>query len=270
MPLSQVSARWVCLGCLALSAAGCVSQETRTDGTFTTGGSGAYGTPAKKALAARSGGKNAREYELSPRVKLASATFLEQRGARDEARQRYEELLAVDAKSVDAVLGLARLDQVAGRTAEAESGFQRAVRMENSSSRTLDALGQFYVDQKRWPDAISTLQRASTAAPNDKTVRFHYAVALAKSGQIRDAIPLFRSTLDPAAVHYNIGLVLHERGDLAGAEEEFSQALLDNPRLQPAQQWLADVRREREQEATQTHPRHTAIPASWEQPARQR
>ncbi|HEY3968586.1 MAG TPA: tetratricopeptide repeat protein [Planctomycetaceae bacterium] len=267
MSCSRLSANWLGLICVCGIAVGCVTQE-KSQGSFTTGGSGAYGTPAKESpvVAAKSANKKSQDYSPSPQLKLASAAFLEQRGARDEARQRYEEVLAADAKSMDAVLGLARLDQVGGRNAEAETGFQRAVRMDNGSGRALDALGQFYVDQKRWNDAIATLQKASAAAPNDKTYRFHYAIALAKSGQINESIPLLQSTVEPAAVHYNIGLILHERGDLAGSEEQFSEALLQNPRLQPAQQWLADVRREREvQLAGATRRQQTATVANWEQ-----
>lgn len=266
MPVSKLPVRLAWLACLAFGTTGCITQE-KTQGSFTTGGSGAYGTPAKEApVVTAKQAHRSQPYEPSPQLKLASAAFLEQRGARDEARQRYEELLAADAKSTDAVLGLARLDQVAGRNAEAEAGFQRAVRMENASARTLDALGQFYVDQKRWNEAIATLQKASSTVPNDKTYRFHYAIALAKSGQINEAIPVLRSTVEPAAVHYNIGLILHDRGDLAGAEEQFSQALIENPRLQPAQQWLTDVRREREVEVAQaTRRQHAAARANWEQ-----
>jgi hypothetical protein len=50
-----------------------------------------------------------------------------------------------------------------------------------------------------------------------------------------------------AATHYNIGLVLQERGELAGAEDEFIAAILENPRMQQAQYWLNEVRRERDQ-----------------------
>lgn len=266
MPASRFSVQWPWLLCLCGIAAGCVTQE-KSQGSFTTGGSGAYGTAAKEgpAAAGKASGKKS-DYAPSPQLKLASAQLLETRGARDEARQRYEELLTIDTKSTDAVLGLARLDQVGGRNAEAEAGFQRAVRMENSSVRTLDALGQFYIDQKRWPDAIATLQKASSAAPNDKTATFHYAIALAKSGQINESIPLLRSILEPAAVHYNVGLILHERGDLAASEEQFTLALLENPRLQPAQQWLTDVRRERElQVASSTRRQQAATAANWEQ-----
>jgi Tfp pilus assembly protein PilF len=221
---------------------------------------------AARPLTAKSAGDNSQFDAPSTQLKLASATHLDQRTVRDEARLRHEERLSADTKATDAVLGLARLDQIGGRSAEAEAGFRRAVRMENASGRTLDALGQFYADQHRWNDAILTLQKASAAVPDNATVRFHYAIALAKSGQISQAIPLLRSAVEPADVHYNIGVILYERGDLAGSEEQFRLALEENPDLPAAQQWLANVHRDREREFdSATRRQSTSTAAIWDQ-----
>jgi Tfp pilus assembly protein PilF len=181
------------------------------------------------------------------------------------ARLSAEQLLTAHAKSIDATLGLARLDQIGGRNTEAEAGFKRAVRLDNNSGRTLDALGRLYVDQKRWADAVAALHKASIVAPDDKTVRFDYAMALARSGQISEAMPVLRTTVSPAEVHFHIGVVYFEQGDLAASEEQFSQALREDPQLQSARQWLGEVRRQREQEharAPRSDPSATA--AVWE------
>jgi tetratricopeptide (TPR) repeat protein len=181
-------------------------------------------------------------------VKLSQARYEEAHGFQEDARKSYEEVLKRDSRSIEAVIGLARLDQIAGRTAEAEAGFHKAIKMDPRSALALDALGQFYVEQKRWNEALATLQKATIAAPADEQYQFHYAIAMAKSGRIAEAVPLLTRirTLEPAAVHYNIGMVLHDQGDLAGSEEEFAAAVLKNPKMQQAQHWLAEVRRERE------------------------
>ena len=54
-------------------------------------------------------------------------------------------------------------------------------------------------------------------------------------------------TPNRAEMFYNIGFILHERGELAASEEQFLAAILDNPRLVQAQYWLNEVRRERDQ-----------------------
>lgn len=251
MPACFLSFRLPSLLCLCGVALGCVTtQETVKDGSFKTGGSGKYGEPAPASspaqIAAKPKLKKKVDLTPTPKSQLAFATLQERQGDRDEARRSYEKVLASDARSVDAIIGLARLDQLAGRTADAEAGFQKAIRMEPRSGRTLDALGQFYVDQKRWNDAIATLQSATAAAPEEKSFRFHYAIALAKSGQVEQAVPHLLDTVGSAAAHYNIGLVLHDRGDLAASEDQFAAAILENPRLQQAQYWLTEVRHEKE------------------------
>jgi Flp pilus assembly protein TadD len=239
----------LCL-CLCGFALGCVTEQTKKDGSFVTGGPGQYGQPAPGTPAATSATKTKNSntnHSPSPKLQLALAQFQEQRGFTVEARKSYEQVLAADAKSTEAIIGLARLDQVAGRSADAEAGFQRAIQMDPHSGYALDALGQFYAEQKRWNEALQLLQRAQAAAPTDKTIRFHHAITLARAGQIDRAVPLLMEAVGPAAAHYNIGLILHERGDLAGSGEQFETAIIENPRLEQAQYWLNQVRREQEQ-----------------------
>jgi Tfp pilus assembly protein PilF len=178
----------------------------------------------------------------------ARKSYDEQRANYAAARKSYEQVLAADAKSVDAVIGLARLDQVAGRVGDAEQGFLKAVRIDSNSPRSLDALGQFYSDQGRWNDATATLQKALAASPDDRAIRYHYGIALAKAGQIDQAHPQLVSAVGEAAAHYNLGVILHDQGDLIGSEQEFEAALLQNPRLEQAQKWLKDVRREQSEQ----------------------
>jgi hypothetical protein len=52
------------------------------------------------------------------------------------------------------------------------------------------------------------------------------------------------SAVGEAAAHYNLGIILHEQGDLLASEQAFEAALLQNPHLDQAQKWLKDVRRE--------------------------
>lgn len=266
MPAYSFAVRFPWLVCLCGFAVGCVTtQETTKAGSFKTGGSGQYGEPAPgyaaNQNAAKPGTKTKFDSPSAPRSQLAYANLMVSQGDRDEARRSYEKVLASDTKSVDAIIGLARLDQLAGRTAEAEAGYQKAIRMEPRSGRTQDALGQFYVDQKRWNEAVATLQSAMVAAPEVKDYRFHYAIALAKSGQIEQAVPHLVDTVGSAAAHYNIGLILHDRGDLAASEDEFAAAILENPRLSQAQYWLTEVQHERELALAAGHRKSTGAPS---------
>jgi Tfp pilus assembly protein PilF len=250
MPACRLPVQLPWVVCLCATALGCITQQTKTDGSFTTGGPSQYGQAAAAGEAAAKPSKAKKtdaDYNPSTRLQLALAQFQEQRGERVEARKAYEKVLATDAKSTDAIIGLARLDQVAGRTADAEAGFQKAIQMDPRSGRALDALGQFYTDQKRWNDALPLLQRAHTTDPGDKTIAFHYAIALATLGQFDQAVPLLVEAVGSAAAHYNIGLILHDRGQLAASHEQFVAAILENPRMEQAQTWANKVQGEMDQ-----------------------
>lgn len=266
VPLSQIGP--VCF-CLAVLTAGCVTTREQPElaGTMTNGGPGKYGQAAGKpdtkvesvSLANLFSGK--RETKVSPQTRLAYAQYLEshgneagarkdfegQRSSYDAARKSYQQVLAADEKSIDAVIGLARLDEVAGRTADAEQGFLKAVRLDGNSPRSLDALGQFYTNQKRWAESTATLQRALAASPDDKAIQFHYGIALARSGQFDQAESYLANAVGPASAHYNLGVILHDHGELNAAEQHFETALSLNPHLEQAQSWLSDVRREKQE-----------------------
>lgn len=263
---------WICLSTLATGCASIKDKAPSLTGTFTNGG-GQYGQPAPEASKPTATEKvslmglfsdKPSQPKVGSKTTLAYAQYEERRGnyaigkqpeeqraAHTASRKFYEQVLAEDSKSVEAVIGLARLDQVAGRVGEAEQGFLKALRMENNSPRTLDALGQFYAAQKRWSDAIPTLQRAAAGAPEDQSIQYHYAITLAQSGQIKEAEPLLVKSVGKASTHYNIGVILHEQGDLIGSEERFVAAILENPRLEEAQHWLQEIRRDRQKAAPQ-------------------
>ena len=272
--LRRLVPAWICLSTLAT---GCASMKMKEDSPSLTGSfinGGVQKSPAADAnpptatesvsLFGFLSGKQS-ETKISPKTQLAYAQWEERQGAYaasrnkpDEqraayaaARKGYEQVLAADSKSVDAVIGLARLDEVAGRAGEAEQGFLKAVRMDGNSARSLDALGQFYAGQQRWTDALPTFQRAMAGAPQDQTYQYHYAIALARSGQIKEAEPLLVRSVGKANADYNIGVILHERGDVVGSEERFMAAIVENPRLEAAQHWLQEIRRDRQQPAQQ-------------------
>ena len=54
-------------------------------------------------------------------------------------------------------------------------------------------------------------------------------------------MPHFVKTIGEAEAHYNIGFILYEQGDLAGAKQQLTQAILKKPELTVAQQMLDEV-----------------------------
>lgn len=216
-----------------------------------------------------------RELKNPTNVHLKWARLKEEQGQAAEARQSYQFVLDEQPKSIDALLGLARLDQLAGRTVQAEQGFRKALQLKPNEPRALGAVGQFYASQKRWNEAVEMLQRAMIAAPEEKAYRYHLAVALARSGDIANAMPHFSKTVGDAQAHYNVGYILYEQGQLNAAKRQMMQAVVKKPDLLAAQQMLDTIRHDQEDklmlagappvrsQSTQPAPAQQATPANY-------
>lgn len=179
------------------------------------------------------------------RLKLAYARLMEDSGELTEARRQYAAVTELQPKNVDALLGLARLDQMSGNVEAAEQGFKAAVKLAPDSATTQYSLGQFYGSQKRWSEASDALTKAMLADPNEPQYRYALAVSLARQGDIDSALPHFIRTIGDAEAHYNVGLILQEQGKLDEAERQFAIAVAKKPDLAEAQSWLTHLRQQR-------------------------
>ncbi len=172
---------------------------------------------------------------------LAYGKFQEQTGQAAEARKSYDAALHDDPQSVDAILGLARLDQLADNSKDAEAGFQKALRLKPGDARVLASLGQFYVSQKRWPESFQTLNAAIAAAPKEAFYKHELAVAKTASGDVGAGLALFNQLVGPEKAHYNVAYLLRQEGKTEAAVQQCRVALKINPNFQPAKVMLAQI-----------------------------
>lgn len=179
-------------------------------------------------------------------LSLAYARWMEDVGNLVEARRHYTDVTESKPKNIEAVLGLARIDQLSGRPHEAEQGFLKALKMDENSAAAMHALGQFYASQERWPEAVTQLNRSMLSAPTEKKYRYDLAVALVHTGDVDTALSHFLRTVGDAEAHYNVGLILHKDGKLREAEAQMLLAVTRKPELHEAQYWLDEIRREQE------------------------
>ncbi|MDA1017235.1 MAG: tetratricopeptide repeat protein, partial [Planctomycetota bacterium] len=182
------------------------------------------------------------ELKKPTQLDLTYAQMAESNGHGENARSFYERVLSDDPKSVDAILGLARIDQLAGRNSAAEQGYQQALKLDGSNPKVLDAAGQYYVDRKQWVRAIQYLNSATLAAPTETTYRYHLAVALARTGQLDEARPHFVRTVGDAEADYNIGYILYEQEEYAQAKAYFLKAVAKDPTLPEPNEMLEELR----------------------------
>ncbi len=236
---------WTRLSLLCCLAAGCASGRNIAANTAEPGGIRSLFTPK---VSQASYEEEIEEVPAKPKdeylLRLKFAELMEGTGNTDRAEQQYREIAKARPKNVAAILGIARMDILAGRYTAAEEGLARAERLTKNSSDVAATYGTLYVAQKDWDKAIEAYNKAVQNEPDDHDYRYQLALTLARAGRLEASLPHFSATVGDAAGHYNIALILRENGDLPGAEKHLQMALRKQPNLKEARQWLAEVRRE--------------------------
>lgn len=223
-----VATRLAFCGALAVLCTGCVSESGRP--------STALWTSVKKK-----GEVDEKPLKHPVATNVAFGKMAEKRGKRDDARRLYETALSHDAKSVDAVLGIARLDEYAGRTADAERNYEKALGLDPRNAQALTSFGMFYASQKRWNEAIPRLQAAVAAEPNSADCRYNLGLVLANSGNATDAVPLLAAKVGEPHAYFETAFILNQQGRKAEAVHHLQIALAKKPDLEPAYRMLAHL-----------------------------
>jgi tetratricopeptide (TPR) repeat protein len=160
----------------------------------------------------------------------------------------WSQVLRVDSSSAVALFGLGDVRIAQGRYAEALDLYQRAVRIDTAYAEGHNNLGVLYARQGDYEAAIREHRLAIGYQPLLAEAHANLGVALARTGQDSAAIVEFERTiaLDPgnARAHLNLGVQLARHGRFPDAVREFEQALSLDPRLDDAQAYLDEARRQ--------------------------
>lgn len=139
------------------------------------------------------------------------------------------------------------------RPGEAALALEEAYALDPENVDVAINLGGAYVMQGRFSKAVPVLEAASRQAPDNSMVWTNLAAAYLgrlelSSREMQDkAIAAFERALqaNPGApnVHYNLGLIYKERGDLKRAFAHFRRALETDPNDRDARLWLDWIQR---------------------------
>lgn len=176
------------------------------------------------------------------KVHLAYALWNEQEGNKIEARKSYDSVLKKQPKNIEALLGLARLDINLNRMSDAEEKLHKAQKIAPKSPEVAAALSNFYSVQQDWPRALEHMQNARRLSPYDPAYAHQLAIIQAKSGDLTTALSNFTEAVGAAEAHYNLAVLLKERGDVAAAEQHLEKALSINAELPQARRLLSSIR----------------------------
>ena len=115
------------------------------------------------------------------------------------------------------VLGLAA--RAENRTADAQREFERVRQLAPGDVGTDINLGQIYLEQRQYPQAIETLRRAATAEPYNVTAAYNLGLALTRNGQADEGRQMLEraQTLRSAGYAVTFGTGYLEQGRYAEA-----------------------------------------------------
>jgi tetratricopeptide (TPR) repeat protein len=237
MVRSSLILRLACLGALLAPCTGCMNSGTKAPGQnlFTS-----WMRPKLKIESAppmQVPDKLVDERDLS----IKYAHWMVETGRLKEAQEKYQTVLKKNPKDVEAIIGLAEIDQITGRAEQAEAGYLKAVQLQPDAAVPQFALGKYFASQKRWPEAIDSYNRAVLADPIDSKARFELAKALVHHGDVEGALPHFIRTVGDAEAHFNVAVILNEEGKPHEAEEQLRIAVAKKPELTQAKRLLAEI-----------------------------
>lgn len=232
-PMNKIcpSSRGLLTLLLVVFSVGCAGSGEKNGGSFVK-------VPAHKK----------KSESASSELKLAAAMVCMRDEQYSEARKIFKDILEKDPDCVDAILGIARLDELAMRSEEAEKGYRLALEKAPNNARVATVVAQYYASVEDYPKAAQLLERAIDLDPDQKAYHYELAVVLTRQGKLDESLPHFTQSVGAGAAHYNVGRILYDQKRYDESEQHFLQALNKNPNLGEAQQWLREVRRSRDGE----------------------
>jgi Flp pilus assembly protein TadD len=123
-----------------------------------------------------------------------------------------------------------------GRPGEAEKAFRECLKDDPKNPEVLDGLGVAILMQGRYKDALPSLDKAVTLAPENGSFRNNRGVARMELGQYKLAEEDFaladrsQNPDDRLSATVNMGRLRQREGNFAAAEQEFSTAIARDPK----------------------------------------
>ena len=156
-----------------------------------------------------------------PENHMNLALLYAQMGRTSEAESELQTALRLDPNFVPAMVNLADLYRAQQRDDEGQRWLEKAMAVAPNAVEPIYALGLLKIRQKQYPEALGLLAKASSLQPENARYSYVYAVALNSTGHADGAIAVLQQALQkhPADRQVLMGLIAFERdkGNLPSA-----------------------------------------------------
>lgn len=178
-----------------------------------------------------------------PEPHLSAGLLRERRKDFSGAEADYKQVLTLDPKSIDAVIGLSNLYMKSGRLAEAEPLLRQLVASRPDDAGLHLQLGRVLAAQGKKDAAIPEIEAALKLSPNDAEAQRDLADLLVQAGKQAEAEKTFRALIvsrpNDAELRQQLGETLLKQRRFPEAQQEFETAIRLKPDLGAAYGSLA-------------------------------
>jgi Tfp pilus assembly protein PilF len=199
--------------------------------------------------------------KIGPEVYVAAAQLMENQNQIPQAQQQYERALKIAPNDLNALVGLARLYDRQGQSKLALQCYERALKTHAKSALLHNDLGLCYARQKQLDKSVQSLAKAVELQPENARYRNNLATVLVEAGRTDEALAQLSLSTSQAVAHYNVGFLLHKRGQTEQAASHLQQAIALDPGLTPARELLAQWQSPAEDSATAVAARVATAPS---------
>ena len=162
----------------------------------------------------------------------------------DLANHELGEALRVDRFNPDAYVALAELSQSQGRTELVAPTLIKAVSLAPDDWRTVQRLGEYYLDAGEWTKAGEQYRHAVELAPDNPSAHNNLGLVYRGLDRLEDSAAAFQKAIDlqPTFLRFrNLGMVQAEAGNYGDALEALERAIAMRPQQYRAWGFLASV-----------------------------
>lgn len=174
-------------------------------------------------------------------------------------------------EKADALVARGAGHHQAGRIAEAEAHYRRALRLDAGQADALNLLGVILRGRGELAEALRLAERASALLPRAAGVQANLGAALAEAGRLAEAVAAMQRALalapDDATTWRNLGQALTAGGQAAAAVAPLERALALAPRAPEPWLAMAHARRALGEAAAAREAARQALALSLGQPA---
>ncbi len=170
----------------------------------------------------------------TPELFIGLAQMSHRAGNTTQARQYYQQALALSPTHLEALLGAARMEDREKQLDVAQMLYQRAVAAYPRNATALNDLGLCLARRGDLQGARQALQQAIQVDPAKSLYRNNIAKVLVELNQPNEALTQLSAVHAPAAAQYNLGVLLSQRGRDREAIQCFVQANKLDPSFEPA------------------------------------